>query len=175
MSRIGTFAGFAVATLAATLAVSWPTPTHADGASPLATYTVGGWKVGDVVASGEIKADRSAKSGWVVLVTARNEADHPEQVALETDVTRLAVSPMSRAAPFPTTVWSTTEPVTVAAHATVTRRYEIPVAIATQIGAARALAKAPIRAKGMPAPVVSFAVAFDRKAVQPAQAPLAAE
>jgi hypothetical protein len=163
MSRLGTFAAAAVATLAATLAVAWPTPTHADGASPLATYTVGGWKIGDVVASGEIQAERSAKSGWVVVVTARNEADHSEQVPLETDITRMAVAPMARVAPRPTTVWSTTEPVTVAAHATVTRRYEIPVAIATQIGAARA-AKAPTQVKGMPAPVVSFAIAFDREA-----------
>jgi hypothetical protein len=173
MSRLGTFAGFSVATLVATLAVAWPIPTHADGASPLATYTVGGWKIGDVVASGDIKADRSAKSGWVVIVTARNEADHPEQVALETDVTRVAMSPMVRAAPMPTTVWSTTEPVTVPAHAAITRRYEIPVAIATQIGAARALAKAPIRTKGMPAPIVSFAVAFDRQAKQLNPAPIA--
>ena len=163
MSRIGTFAAAAVATLAATLAVAWPTPTHADGASPLATYTVGGWKIGDVVASGEIQADRSARSGWVVVVTARNEADHHEQVPLETDVTRVAVNPMARAAPMPTTVWSTTEPVIVAAHATVTRRYEIPVAIATQIGAARAVARAPKHVNGMPAPVVSFAIAFDRE------------
>jgi len=175
MNRTGTFAAAAVATLAAALAVAWPTPTHADGASPLATYTVGGWKIGDVIASGDIKADRTAKSGWVVIVTARNEADHPEKVALETDVTRVAMSPMVRAAPMPTTVWSTTEPVTVAAHATITRRYEIPVAIATQIGAARAQAKAPVRTKGMPAPIVSFAVAFDRQATQPNQVPIAAQ
>ncbi len=163
MSRLATFAAASVATLAATLAVAWPAPTHADAASPLATYTVGGWKIGDVVASGEIQADRSAKSGWVVVVTARNEADHAEQVPLETDVTRVAVNPMARAAPMPTTVWSTTEPVNVPAHGTVTRRYEIPVAIATQIGAARAVAKAPRQVKGMPAPVVSFAIAFDRE------------
>src|SRR6516225_802251 len=47
MSARLTVLGFAVATAACTLALGWPTPTHADGASPLVQYMVDGAKVGD--------------------------------------------------------------------------------------------------------------------------------
>jgi len=156
-----TIAAFAVATAAATLAVAWPTPTHADGAAPLATYTVDGWKIGDVVAKGEIKRDASARSGWVIAVTARNGADHAEDVPLETDLTRVAASPMSRVMPRPLTVWSTREQVSVPAHGSVTRRYELPAELATSIAAAAAK-KPPAKGPAMLAPVVAFAVAFDQ-------------
>jgi hypothetical protein len=156
-----TVVAFAVVTATAALALGWPTPTHADGASPLATYTVDGWKIGDVVAKGEIKRDGSAKSGWV---TARNGADHAEDVPLETDVTRVAVSPMARVMPRPQTVWSTREQVSVPAHGAVTRRYELPAELATSIAAAQAAKKAPAQGPAMMAmaPVVAFAVAFDQ-------------
>jgi hypothetical protein len=165
-SPAATVVAFAVATAAAVLAVAWPTPTHADGASPLATYTVDGWKIGDVVAKGEIKRDGSAKSGWVITVTARNGADHAEDVPLETDVTRVAMSPMARVMPRPQTVWSTREQVNVPAHGSVTRRYELPADVATSITAAQAAKKAPSKGPAMLAPVVAFAVAFDQQQAQ---------
>jgi hypothetical protein len=158
-----TIVAFAVATMAATLAVAWPTTTHADGAAPLATYTVDGWKIGDVVAKGEIKRDGSAKSGWAITVTARNGADHAEDIPLETDVTRVAVSPMSRVMPRPATVWSTREQVTVPAHGSITRRYELPAELAASVAAAQAAKKAPAKGPAMMAPVVAFAVAFDQQ------------
>ena len=165
-SPAATIAAFAVATAAVTLAVAWPTTTHADGAAPLATYTVDGWKIGDVVAKGEIKRDGSAKSGWAITVTARNGADHAEDVPLETDVTRVAVSPMSRVMPRPLTVWSTREQVSVPAHGSVIRRYELPAELAASIAAAQAAKKAPAKGPAMMAPVVAFAVAFDQQQVQ---------
>ena len=165
-SPLVTIAAFAVATAAATLAVAWPTPTHADGAGPLATFTVDGWKIGDVVAKGEIKRDTSAKSGWVIAVTARNGADHAEDVPLETDVTRMTMSPMARVMPRPQTVWSTREQVNVPAHGSVTRRYELPTELASSIAAAQAARKAPARGPATVAPVVSFAVAFDQQQAQ---------
>ena len=171
-SPIATIAAFAVATAAATLAVAWPTPTHADGAAPLATYGVDGWKIGDVVAKGEIRRDASAKSGWAVTVTARNDTAHAEDVALETDVTRLMMAPMARVMPRPETVWSTREQVSVPAHGVVTRRYELPADLATAIAAAKAPKKAPIK-NAWATPVISFAVAFDRpRAARPQQGAL---
>jgi hypothetical protein len=167
MARILTVAGFALATAAATLAVAWPTPTHADGASPLVQYMVDGCKIGDVIARGVLRKDATAKSGWVVLVTADNGADHGEEVPLETDVTRLVMSPMARVPPRPQTVWSTKEQVTVPAHGSVTRRYEIPAAVATQIAAAAsAKAKSPPTKGPLPAAIVSFAVSFDQSTLQ---------
>jgi len=158
-----TVVAFAVATAAAALAVGWPTPTHADGAAPLATYTVDGWKIGDVVAKGEIKRDGSAKSGWVITVIARNGADHAEDVPLETDVTRVAASPMARVMPRPQTVWSTREQVSIPAHASITRHYELPAPLAASIAAAQAARNAaPKGPAAMMAPVIAFAVAFDQ-------------
>lgn len=165
-SPAATIAAFAVATAAATLAVAWPTPTHADGAAPLATYTVDGWKIGDVVAKGEIKRDAGAKSGWVITVTARNDADHSENVPLETDVTRTTMTPMARVMPRPETVWSTREQVSVPPHGTILRRYELPAEVAAAIAAAKAPKKAPAK-NAWATPVVSFAVAFDQHPAQP--------
>ena len=167
LAAIATIAAFAVATAASTLAVAWPTPTHADGAAPLATYTVDGWKIGDVVAKGEILRDASSRGAWVIAVTARNGADHAEDVPLETDVTRLAMTPMARVIPTPQTVWSTREQVRVPAHGSITRRYALPAGLTTSIAASQAARKAPANGPVMMAPVVSFAVAFDQQQTQP--------
>jgi hypothetical protein len=164
-SPAATVAAFAVATAAATLAVAWPATTHADGAAPLATYTVDGWKIGDVVAKGRIERDGSAKSGWTVIVTARNDADHAENVLLETDVTRVSMSPMARVAPRPQTVWSTREQISVPAHGSVTRRYELPAPLAGSIATAQAKQKTPGTGPAMLAPIMAFAVAFDQPQV----------
>jgi len=170
-SPVATVAAFAVAAAAATLAVAWPTPTHADGAAPLARYGVDGWKIGDVVARGEIKRDGTARTGWVITVTARNDADHTEVVPLETDVTRTTMSPMARVMPRPETVWSTREEVSVPAHGSITRRYELPAAVAAAVAAAKAPKKVPAKAAWM-TPVVNFAVAFDQAGAQPQPAAL---
>jgi hypothetical protein len=159
MSARLTVLGFAVATAACTLALGWPTPTHADGASPLVQYMVDGAKVGDLVAKGRIEQDPKAKSGWVVVVTAHNEADRAETVPLETDVTRRTSSPMARVEPPPQIAWSKKQTVTVPAHGEVTLRYDVPATIAPQLAAAAAARtdKDFLSLK----PIVSFAVAFD--------------
>ena len=115
---------------------------------------------------GEIKRDASAKSGWVITVTARNDADHSETVPLETDVTRMTMTPMARVMPRPETVWSTREQVSVPAHGVTTRRYELPVEVATAIAVAKTPKKAPAK-NAWATPVVSFAVAFDQHQAQP--------
>lgn len=170
MSPRTTVAAFALATAAVALALAWPETTHADGDSPLVQYSVDGTKIGDVVARGTVARDASAKSGWVVVVTARNDADHAETVPLETDLLQRAMSPMARTPPIARNVWSKTERVTVPAGGTITRRYELPAALAANLKAAaqppQGLARDPSR------PVLSFLVAFDQKLVQAqAQAP----
>ena len=157
-----TVAAFATATAAVTLALGWPTTTHADGASPLVQYMVDGAKVGDVVAKGTVGRDAKSKSGWAIVVTARNDADHAEAVPLETDLTRRAMSPMARVAPRPQTVWSQTQKVTVPAHGEVTLRYEVPASLVQQLAAAQARP-----ALDLTKPIVSFAVAFDQSSRPP--------
>jgi hypothetical protein len=165
MSPRATLAAFAVATAAVTLALGWPRPTHADGDSPLVQYMVDGTKIGDVVAKGTIVRDSAAKSGWAVVVTAQNQADHPETVPLETDVLQRAMSPMARTPPLAQNVWSRTERVTVPAGGDITRRYELPVGLAPGLGVAEREAKQPVRDPGRP--ILSFAVAFEQKAAPP--------
>lgn len=160
MSPRLTVLGFAAATAACTLALGWPTTTHADGASPLVQYMVDGAKVGDVVAKGRVERDPKAKSGWVIVVTAQNEASHAETVPLETDLLRRSMSPMARSAPIPTTAWSRTQTVTVPAHQSVTLRYEVPGPVATQLAAAEQQSRT--AQLDVAKPVVSFAVAFDQ-------------
>jgi len=160
MSPWATLCAFAIGTTSATLAVTWPTPTHADGASPLIQYMVDGTKINDVIAKGTVHRDPLAKSGWVIDVTAHNDAAHAERLALETDLTRRVGSPMSRVAPQAQTVWSHREDLTVPAHGSVARRYELPIGVGQQLVAAEAQAAAPQTAP-MPATMTSFAVAIN--------------
>jgi hypothetical protein len=164
-----TVAAFALATAAATLAVAWPTSTHADdSAGPIATYAVDGWKIGDVVAKGQLQPDAHSKSGWVIVVTARNGAGHDEVVPLETDVTRLSASPMARVMPVPQVVWSTRESVRVPARGTISLRYELPRELAASVATAQT-ARKPAGPAAMMTPVISFGVAFDRERARAAQ------
>ena len=136
LASIKTAVAFAVATAGATLAVAWPGVTIADGNVPLVQYTVDGTKVNDVVVKGAVQRDPKAKSGWVVVVTATNTANHSETIPLETDVSQVVSSPMARVAPAPTTVWSKTETVTLSAGQAMTKRYELPANVAAKVAAA---------------------------------------
>src|SRR5579859_1096254 len=160
MSPRTTLAAFAVATAAVTLAVGWPVPTHADGASPFVQYMVDGTKIGDVVAKGSVAKDAKSKTGWSITVQAINEADHAETVPIETDLMRRTSAPMARVLPTPTTVWSQKETVTVPAHGTVALRYDVPAAYVAQLVAAESAAH--VAMPDFTKPVVSFAIAFDQ-------------
>jgi hypothetical protein len=158
MSPRTTLAAAAVAACAVTLALGWPTPTHADGASPFVQYMVDGTKIADVVAKGTVARDPKSKTGWSITVKATNEADHAEEVPIETDLMRRTMSPMARAAPVPQTVWSQKETVTVPAHGTVALRYDVPAAFVPQLAAAEKVAHA--AQPDLTRPMVSFAIAF---------------
>jgi hypothetical protein len=162
-ASVRTVLGFAAASAACALALGWPSPTHADGASPLVQYMIDGTKVGDVVAKGAVSRDPNATSGWVIVVTAHNEADHAEEVPLETDLTRHEGSPMARVVPPPQIAWSRKETITVPAHGEVTLRYDVPAALGPQLAAATA-EKQDLNAISFK-PVVSFAVAFDQSSL----------
>jgi hypothetical protein len=159
LSSLKTSVAFAVATAGATLALAWPGVTIADDNRPLVQYTVDGTKVNDVVVKGVVERDPKAKSGWVVVVTATNTANHSETIPLETDVAQTVSNPMARVAPAPTTVWSKTETVTLSAGQAMTKRYELPANVAAKVAAANRPAKlAPNNLQ----PITTVFVAFER-------------
>jgi hypothetical protein len=123
--------GFAAVTAAATLAVCWPSHTYAD--PPETFYGFGG--VEDVTFSGEVVRDPSVKSGWAIKVTYENRGDEDEPCTLETELTRAQVNPASRATPPGVAVWHRRDKVTVPAHESVVRNYEVPAWMAVQLTA----------------------------------------
>ncbi len=164
-----TFVGVATFTVAAGLAVAWPNTTYADGEQPVAQYTAEGTKIGAVLVKGELVRDTKSKTGWVVVVVASNKGDTAATVAIQTDLTRLVASPMSRVAPMPQTAWNTTETLTLAAHQQIVKRYDVPAAIATQVTAAKvADAAAPQNAKQPPQ--MRTRISYAVRVTQPAAA-----
>ena len=135
LRTLATVTGFAAITAAAALGVAWPHTTYADGAAVVVQYTPEGTRIADVLVKGNLVRDANAKSGWVVVVTAENKSAQAETVLVETDITRTVSQPMARVMPVPQTAWSTTEQVTLAAHQKITKRYEVPAALASQIAA----------------------------------------
>jgi hypothetical protein len=157
---IRTAAAFATATAAVTLALAWPTTTNADGNVPLVQYTANGTKLNDVVVKGQVERDPKAKAGWVVVVTATNNANHSETIPLETDLSQTISSPMARVPATPQNVWSTTETVTLSAGQTMTKRYELPAEVAAKVAAAsRPVNVAPNTLQ----PITTVFVAFEQK------------
>lgn len=165
LRQLATVLGFAAVTTAATLTVFWPKATLADDDDGKADLFLGGTKVNHVVVDGDVVKDPKSKTGWVIEVKAENKGTEAETAELEADLTRQISNPMSRAAPMPTAVWKKKETITVAAGETVTKRYEIPAALATQVAAAKRAEAAREKAEAagkfvMPRSVTYFAVAF---------------
>ena len=138
LRSIATVLGFAAITTAAAVTVFWPKATLADGDDDKAGMVLDGTKVNHVVVEGEAIKDAKSKTGWVIELKAVNNGAEEETADLETDLTRQLSNPMSRAQPMPTAVFKKKEKITVAAGQTVTRRYEVPAAIAVQMNAAAA-------------------------------------
>jgi hypothetical protein len=169
-----TVAAFAIASCVTTLGVAWPSATYADGDLPLVQYTVDGAKIGNVLVRGRLEKDAKAKSGWSIVVTAENKSDSPATVPLETDLTRTVANPMARSMPMPQTAWNAKDDVTLAAHQTMTRRYELPVAIGQEITKARAQEQVSAHAQSK-TPIIAmrtqtfFAVSFQREQLASSQ------
>ncbi len=95
-----TVLAIAAATFAASLAVAWPKTTLADGDDD-GEWTADGMKFGDVVVKTDLVRDMKSKTGWVMVVTAKNDSDVPAKCKLEEDVTRSFSSPGARASRRP--------------------------------------------------------------------------
>jgi len=131
MRPLATILGFAAITAAATLAVCWPGRTYAD--PPETFYEAG--MVDDVTFSGEVARDATVKSGWAIKVTFQNGGDEEESCTLDAELTRAQVNPDSRATPAGVAVWHHKDKVSVPAHESVVRSYEIPQWMAAQLTA----------------------------------------
>lgn len=147
---LATVLGFAALSAASTLAFLAPTTTFADPPVAAVVYTAEGAKIGQVVLRGRVSRDPSAKTGWVVLVSAENQGDKPAVVPVETDLDRTVSSPMARVAPMPQVVWKWKETMTLAAHQKMTRRYEVNAEIAATLTADAKTSKADANANAAP-------------------------
>lgn len=173
---IATVLGFAAMSLAGTLALVSPRTTFAEGddADRMGEYTADGTKFGTVVVNGTVTRDAHSRTGWSMIITANNESDDSANCALETDLTRQMIVPMSRAGAEATTVLKQQETITVAAHQKLTVRHDVPAWIVEQLNNAdritRAKAKAQAEAEKtgnyessqavLAAPFPSFSVGF---------------
>jgi hypothetical protein len=122
MQSLATIVRFAAGTAAAALAVCWPGSTYAD---PPETFYEGG-SVDALTFSGEVVRDPSMKSGWAIKVTYQNTGDEDETATLDAELTRATVNPDARSSPQGVAVWRHRDTVTVTAHESVDRSYEIP-------------------------------------------------
>ena len=122
MRQLITIAGFAATTAAATLAVCWPGRTYAD---PPETFFEQG-AVDDITFDGEVTSDRSFKNGWAIKVTYENRGDEDETCTIDTELTRAQINPGSRSSPPGIAVWHHKDKVTVVAHESVVKNYEVP-------------------------------------------------
>ncbi len=129
MRHLVTILGFAAATAAATLSVCWPGRTWAD---PPETFYENG-TIDDVTFQGEVVRDAKAKTGWVIQVTYENHGNEDETCTVDTELTRTQVNPASRASPPGLAVWHHKDRLTVPAHESVVRSYEVPQWMAAQL------------------------------------------
>ena len=129
MRPLVTVLGFAAVTAAATLSLGWSGRTYAD---PPETFFESG-TADDVTFNGEVARDTSMKSGWAIKVTYENKGDDDETCTLDTELTRTQVNPGSRASPPGVAVWHRKDKLTVPAHESVVRNYEIPQWMAAQL------------------------------------------
>ncbi len=129
MRPLATVLGFAAVTAAAALVVGWSGRTYAD---PPETF-LGAGDVDDVSFSGELARDATFKNGWAIKVTFENRGDDDQTCTIDTELTRSQVNPGSRASPPGMAVWHRKDRVTVAAHESVVRTYDVPQWMAAQL------------------------------------------
>jgi hypothetical protein len=128
-----TVLAIAAATFAASLAVAWPKTTLADGDDADGEWTADGMKFGDVLVKTELVRDTKSKTGWVMVVTAKNDSDAPAKCKLEEDVTRSFSSPGARVSAPAVAIWKVRDTLALDAHASVTKKLDVPANIAAQM------------------------------------------
>jgi hypothetical protein len=128
-----TILAIATATFAASLAVAWPRTTLADGDDNDGEWTADGMKFGSVLVKTELVRDQKSKTGWVMLVTAKNDSDAPAKCKLEEDVTRSLSSPGSRVSAPAVAIWKVRDTLALEAHASVTKKLDVPANLAAQM------------------------------------------
>jgi hypothetical protein len=131
MGKLVTILGFAATTACATLAVCWPGRTYAD--PPETFYEAG--MVDDITFQGELTHDDTRKNAWALKVTYENRGDHDQTCAFETELTKTLINPGSRSSPPGVAVWHHKDQVTVVAHESVVKSYEVPAWMAVQLTA----------------------------------------
>ena len=131
MGKLVTILGFAATTACATLAIGWPGRTFAD---PPETFYESG-VVDDIGFQGELVRDETKKNVWALKVTYDNRGDEDQTCTIDTELTRQLISPGSRSSPPGVAVWHHKDRVTVAAHESVVKSYEVPAWMAVQLGA----------------------------------------
>jgi len=170
LRSVATVFGFSMLTAAAGLAIAWPHTAGADGENAIQQTTADGTKIGDCVVKATLVRDTSSKTGWVVVMVASNKGDGVATVALEADLTRTVANPMGRVAPYPVTVWSSNESLTLAAHQQIIRKYDVPANIAQGVDQAKQLeasqAKTPANARTR----ITYGVMVKQTAPTPANA-----
>lgn len=131
MRPLVTVLGFAAVTAAATLALGWSSRTYAD---PPETFFESG-DVDDVTFSGELAHDPTLKTGWAIKVTYENRGDEDQTAQLDTELEKTLINPGSRASPPGLAVWHHKDKITVPAHESVVKSYDVPAWMAAQLTA----------------------------------------
>jgi hypothetical protein len=125
-----TVLGCAAASAITTLAAVAPSTTFAD---PVVQVTAEGTKIDSVLLNGSLVQDARSKTGWVMVITAENKSDKPENCLLVADLDRTIAAPMSRVPPRAMQIWQDKEALTLAAHEKITKRIDVAPAIAAQL------------------------------------------
>jgi hypothetical protein len=120
MRHLATIFGFT----AATMSVFLPGPIYADD-PPAETFYMDG-TVDDVSFHGEIAKDTTAKKGWTITVTYKNDSDKDETCPIDTELMRSVINPQERGGSPGLAVWHHKDKVSVPAHGTLVKTYELP-------------------------------------------------
>jgi Spy/CpxP family protein refolding chaperone len=131
MRPLVTVLGFAAVTATATLAVCWPGSTYAE---PPQMFGDQG-EIDDVTFEGEVTHDAALRNGWGIKVTYQNRGDEEANCEIDAQLMRDQISPGSRSGPDGVAVWHHKEKVTVAAHESVVKMFDVPQWMAAQLTA----------------------------------------
>ena len=129
MRPLVTILGFAAITAAATLSLCWPGRTYAD---PPQIFGESG-EVDDITFQGEVARDPAIRNGWAIKVTYENRGNEDETCDIDATLNRNQVNPGSRSGPDGVAVWHHKEKISVPAHESVVRTYDVPGWMAAQL------------------------------------------
>jgi hypothetical protein len=158
----------AAVTCAATLAVAWPTDTHADGVESLAeAEDIGAdtTKVGALLATTRLVQDEKAKGKWYLEIKVENTSDEGRQTAeLNEEVLKMVFTPsMGRSGPIPTVAYKVHDKVEVLPNETAVVRHPLPGWLGLQISNSRKPPKTDRHGNIMMVPTTSFSTAVSSR------------